>query len=305
MFSLSFDSYHRRFKHPLQTHHGLWFQRDGILLQLEDERGRIGVGEIAPLPWFGSESLEEALYFCHHLPAYFSLDALETIPATLPACQFGFGSALESLQNSAGLSTCENRALRHSALLPTGGAALAAWPALWEQGYRTYKLKIGVSSMAAEQELCQALLLELPPSAQLRLDANGGLDLQTTQAWLKMCDGLRPDYCIEYLEQPLPQVEDMLPLSKQYTTPIALDESVATLNQLIHCYEQGWPGIFVIKPAISGYPQRLRQFCQTHSIDAVFSSVFETEVGRRACLRLAEALSNRAVGFGIEHWFAD
>jgi o-succinylbenzoate synthase len=307
MFRLSFHPYHRRFKHPLQTHHGLWLQRDGILLQLEDERGRIGAGEIAPLPWFGSESLEEALYFCQHLPAHFSLDELETIPATLPACQFGFGSALESLQNSAGLSTCENRALLYSALLPTGEAALTAWPALWEQGYRTYKLKIGVSSMAVEQDLCRALLLELPSSAQLRLDANGGLDLQTTQAWLEMCDGLRPDSCIEYLEQPLPahQVAEMLLLSQQYTTPIALDESVATLNQLIHWHEKGWLGIFVIKPAISGYPQRLRQFCQTHSIDVVCSSVFETEVGRRACLQLAETLSTRAVGFGIEHWFAD
>ncbi|MEO0376361.1 MAG: o-succinylbenzoate synthase, partial [Cyanobacteria bacterium P01_A01_bin.17] len=38
---------------------------------------------------------------------------------------------------------------------------------------------------------------------------------------------------------------------------------------------------------------------------AVFSSVFETEVGRHACLQLAKTLSNRAVGFGLDHWFAD
>ncbi|MEO0376145.1 MAG: o-succinylbenzoate synthase, partial [Cyanobacteria bacterium P01_A01_bin.17] len=244
MFRLSFQPYQRRFKRPLRTHHGLWSQRDGILLQLEDERGRMGKGEIAPLPWFGSETLEEALSFCRHLPARFSLHELEAIPTALPACQFGFGSALESLGQRPAAS--ENKeALHHSALLPTGKAALRAWPALWEQGYRTYKLKIGVSSFATEQDLCRTLLLELPPSAQLRLDANGGLDARTAQQWLEICDAFRPTSDIEYLEQPLPvdQFEDMLRLSKQYTTPIALDESVATLAQLIHCYEKGWPGI--------------------------------------------------------------
>lgn len=60
-----------------------------------------------------------------------------------------------------------------------------------------------------------------------------------------------------------------------------------------------------MKPAILGYPQKLRQFCQAHALDTVFSSVFETEVGRSACLQLAHALSSRAVGFGLDHWFVD
>lgn len=306
MFQLSFHPYHRRFKRPLQTHHGFWSQRDGIVLQLEDEQGRKGQGEIAPLPWFGSETLEEALYFCRNLPTRFPLDELETIPARLPACQFGFGSALEALKGG-GSSASNEEGLLYSALLPTGVAALSAWKPLLAKGYRTFKLKIGVNTIAAEQQLCRALLLELPPSVQLRLDANGGLDLPLAQQWLEMCDGLRSAFNIEYLEQPLPTdaFEEMLALSQQYKTPIALDESVASFAQLIRCCQQGWPGIYVIKPAISGYPKKLRRFCQAHALDTVFSSVFETEVGRSACLQLAQALSSRAVGFGIEHWFAD
>jgi O-succinylbenzoate synthase len=99
----------------------------------------------------------------------------------------------------------------------------------------------------------------------------------------------------------------MLELSRQYSTPLALDESVATLAQLQNCYEQGWRGIFVIKPAIAGFPSQLRQFCQTHPIDAVFSSVFETAIGRTTGLSLAAELtsSDRAVGFGVSHWFSD
>jgi O-succinylbenzoate synthase len=50
----------------------------------------------------------------------------------------------------------------------------------------------------------------------------------------------------------------------------------------------------------------LRQFCQQHEIDAVFSSVFETAIGRQTALQLAAELSrkNRAVGFGVDHFFA-
>jgi O-succinylbenzoate synthase len=94
-------------------------------------------------------------------------------------------------------------------------------------------------------------------------------------------------------------------MSWHYSTPIALDESVATLDQLEDCYKRGWRGIFVIKTAIAGSPRRLRQFCQAHAIDAVFSSVFESAIARLAALQLAAELSNpnRAIGFGVNHWF--
>ena len=99
----------------------------------------------------------------------------------------------------------------------------------------------------------------------------------------------------------------MLELSTQYSTQLALDESVATLEQLEASYQQGWRGIFVIKPCIAGSPSRLRQFCREHEIDAVFSSVFETAIGRLAALKLAAENNhhNRAVGFGINHWFEE
>jgi o-succinylbenzoate synthase len=58
----------------------------------------------------------------------------------------------------------------------------------------------------------------------------------------------------------------------------------------------------VVKAAIAGYPQALRDFLNTHTVDVVFSSVFETEVGRRAALALAQVFnaSDRAIGFGVK-----
>ena len=297
-YRFEFCPYRRRFKQPLQTSHGTWDVREGIILRLSDE-SQTSWGEIAPLSWFGSETLEQALDFCSQLPDEITAETIFNIPAELPACQFGFESAREEL-----LSKEEGHSrYSYSGLLPAGEAALHQWQTLWKQGYRTFKWKIGVASIQAELKIFHSLIQALPTVAKLRLDANGGLTWQEANEWLLNCDRVG----IEFLEQPLPVAHEnaMLELSDRYSTQLALDESVATLNQLQASYQKGWRGIFVIKAAIAGSPSRLRQFCREHEIDAVFSSVFETTIGRKAALKLAGELSHydRAMGFGINHWF--
>lgn len=305
-YEFQFRPYGRSFKPPLQTSHGSWDVREGIILRLKGE-SRSGWGEIAPLSWFGSETLKQALDFCQQLPDKITAETIFSIPDDLPACQFGFESAWKELQGSEWQLPSS---LTYSALLPAGKAALQTWQTLWDQGYRTFKWKIGVYSIPDELQIFDLLTQTLPAAAKLRLDANGGLTYDDANLWLWTCDNVRVAdkrlLEIEFIEQPLPveQFEEMQKLSMCYSTPIALDESVAMLKQLKACYQQGWRGIFVIKPGIAGSPKRLRQFCHNHKIDAVFSSVFETVVGRRSALSLAAELSrpNRAVGFGVNHW---
>lgn len=306
-YRFQFRPYKRRFVRALTTSHGSWDIREGIILRLTDEIGKVGWGEIAPLSWFGSETLEQALLFCRELPQEVTDEMIFSIPDELPACQFGFESAREMNRQD------DNSAkfFCYSGLLPSGKGVLATWEKLWKEGYRTFKWKIGVYPIAEELEIFKRLAQTLPPSAKLRLDANGGLNYDEANLWLWTCDNLKANQEsleIEFIEQPLSveQFQAMLELSYCYGTPIALDESVATLNQLATCYQEGWREIFVIKPGIIGSPLRLREFCQQHEIDAVFSSVFETATGRQAALQLAAELSryNRAVGFGVNHWFS-
>ena len=292
--------YRRSFRRPLQTSHGLWTVREGIILRLTDDGGRVGFGEIAPLFWFGSEPFEDAIEFCQQLPKGIDFETIAAIPADLSACQFGFESAWEMLT----IEPTIKSELIYSALLPTGIAALDCWKDLWGLGYRTFKWKIGVAQIEDEIQLFEQLIQRLPPQASLRLDANAGLTRAQAETWLRVCD---LHLNLEFLEQPLAvtQLDLMQELSQKYSTPIAIDESVATLDQLQDCYQKGWRGIFVIKPAIVGSPSQLRKFCRENAIDAVFSSVFETAIGQQAGLRLAAELSlkNRAVGYGTSHWF--
>lgn len=302
-YQFDFRPYRRQFRQPLQTSHGIWEIREGIIIRLIDETDKIHFGEISPISWFGSETLSQALDFCRQLPSKITSETIFSVPANLPTCQFGFESAIE-IDNEENFDL-----LSQSILLPTGEAALAAIHKTIPtkvSNHDTFKWKIGVSDFSTEVQIFDRLIRALPATAKLRLDANGGLSLETANRWLRVCDRIPQ---IEFIEQPLGinQLPEMISLSQQYRTPIALDESVSNLDRIKDCYQQGWRGIFVIKSAIAGSPSKLKTFCQSHEIDTVFSSVFETEIGRKAALNLAATLQTkpRAIGFGIGDWFTE
>jgi o-succinylbenzoate synthase len=306
LYQFQFEPYCRQFKIPLRTSHGIWQVREGIIITLKDNQGNLGQGEIAPIPWFGSETIEEAKQFCQQQGNTIPDETITNISDRLPACQFAFESALINLAQKP-LVNLETQ-FNYAYLLPTGKQVL-------EQDYQiekfkactpTFKWKIAVAEATTEIALVKQLLTKLPVNARLRIDANGGLTLKDAHKWLEFT----ADYpTIEFIEQPLPpfQLTEMMLLQETYPTALALDESVTNFRQLQDCYNRGWRGIFVLKVAISGFPSRLRNFCQQHYLDLVFSSVFETEIGRQIALQLALELGNcdRAVGFGVNHWFSD
>ncbi len=295
-----FDLYQHPFKQPLRTNHGIWRVREGIIISLSD-RINTARGEIAPLSWFGSETISQALEFCQKLPENISLEDIAHIQDSLPCCQFAFESALLDLNQSK--SNIQENDLEYCYLLPAGETALSSWQEIYHQKHNTtFKWKIGVHSLDEEIEILQQLVKILPPQVKLRLDANGGLNITQAKRLLSITDSLDK---IEFIEQPLSPDDfaQMLQLSQEYTTPLALDESVASFQQLQQAAQQGWQGVFIIKASIMGFPTRLIQYCQQHSLDVVFSSVFETNIGRNAVLRLAQQLNHpRAFGFGVNYF---
>jgi o-succinylbenzoate synthase len=271
------------------------------MITLQDATGNRSDGEIAPLPSFGSEPLEQALAFCSHYSQGITETEIAQIPDPFPACQFAFQSALEGFS----LERRSKQALSLSVLLPAGETVLERWQSPYQQGERTFKWKIGVFALEQELAWFQQWVENLPNDVQIRLDANGGLTLSEAEKWLQTADSSGK---VEFIEQPLSpsQFERMQELEARFKTPVALDESVGTFKQLQACYGKGWRGIFVLKCAIAGSPRLLRQFCQQHQLDLVFSSVMETAVAREAVFRLARELNpKRALGFGIDDWFEE
>ena len=131
-----------------------------------------------------------------------------------------------------------------------------------------------------ERQLLEQLLKRLPPTARLRLDANGGWDRSTAEVWMQR---LRDDPRLDWLEQPL-AVEDQAGL-EQLTAlgPVALDESLHQHPEL----RSSWSGWQVRRPALEGDPRLLLRELQVGLPQRMLSTAFETGIGRRWLEHLA------------------
>ena len=309
---LEFRRYRVPFGREVRTAHRPWVEREGLLVRLEDEAGRSGYGEVAPIPWFGTETLEEAEEVLAKLGGAAEAASLEGIGERYGCVRFALASAL----SQDWVTPAEARRLPVAALLPAGKAALAAADQALESGFVALKWKVGVLAVTDELVVLDDLLARLPAHAKLRLDANGAWTTRQAVTVLERC-AARP---IEFIEQPCfaeasqgaaeqRRVADaLLGLANDYPTPIALDESVAGLASLRAWLDRDWPGVLVVKPALAGAPADVLALLASHRADVVFSSAFETAVGRQAALRLAFQFTGRqprALGFGVVPLFKD
>ncbi|HEY4247580.1 MAG TPA: o-succinylbenzoate synthase [Lacunisphaera sp.] len=285
---------------PLRTAHGWWREREGIIVRLENEAGEIGFGEIAPIPWFGTETMVEAEEICRKFSDMVSDDLLDNTGERFGCVRFALGQARE--RRAAAASA--NR-LAVAALLPAGREALRVFEEKLEGGFLAFKWKVGVGAVDDELALLDDLLARAPAHAKLRLDANGAWTRREAGRWLAAC----ADRPVELVEQPVtPEDEDSLRgLAADYPVTLALDESVVRLSEARRWQAMGWAGVFVIKPALAGTMAEISEWIVETKADVVFSSAIETTLGRSFILQtaLTQSLTNRALGFGVGEMFGD
>lgn len=309
-YQFSHLRYHLPFRTPVRTAHGLWSHREGVLVRLIDEQERVTYGEAAPIPWFGTETVEEVCAECERFGATVDDARLDEGPATLGCLR----AALSSARVGAPEPTNQEPRMV-AALLPSGRAALALIELKAEAGFRVFKWKVGVGDASDEMTLLDDLCARLPAGGKLRLDANGAWDHRTAARWLGRC----ANYPVEFVEQPIMaarvgdgalrgKVEDtLLGLAGDFPTPLALDESVVSGQDVTRWLALGWSGYFVVKPSLMGDVQGALAALAKAQAKVIFSSALETAVGAKAGLRTAFgwAGSGHALGFGVGPLFID
>ena len=304
MVELEFKAYRRSFAKAYQTASGSMRTRLGILIRLSDEEGRVGFGEAAPIESFGTESFISALSACSSLKGEFEYEADMAGLAAYPCVRFGVEFALSMMESDEEFTSVD-APWPVSSLVPNV-ADMEAVEVCLEAGYRCLKFKIGTRDFAEERQALDQVFGLTEGEVAIRLDANGALELSEARNWLEYL-GETP---VEFLEQPLTRGEEdtMRRLSVDYPTRIALDESIASVDDLNRCRDQHWEGLFVIKPSLSGQYGKLIESLKEGDADSlVFSSSLETMIGASAALSVAIEVGagENALGFGVESLFAD
>lgn len=286
---------------PVRTARGTFPRRESLVVSLTDDSGRAGgSGECAPWIGFGCETLADAENFLKTPRG----NVPEKIPARLPCLAHAFSAAKFFSKHPELRGLPPPDAAARARLLPRSREdapekILAAAARERENGFRVFKIKIGLAEPADELIFCEKILRGAPAGTRFRFDANGALP-----------ETLLPELCrisaapaLEFFEQPFPPTpendEKIFAASEKRGGKFALDESV----RAPWAFPRETRVVAVVKPLLVGdFPRLLAWLEDPAGADVVVSTVFEnSDAGRDAlrlaCSRVAEN-RRRAAGLG-------
>ncbi|GAA5021146.1 o-succinylbenzoate synthase [Terrabacter aeriphilus] len=170
-------------------------------------------------------------------------------------------------------------------------------------GCTTAKVKVAESGQVVDDDVDRvaAVRAALGPAGRIRVDANGGWDVETATTAL----GRLHAYDLEYAEQPCATVEELVGLRmalarKGIDVPIAADESIRKAEDPVRVARLGAADLVVVKVAPLGGVRRALEVVDACGLPAVVSSALDTSVGIAAGVALAAALPEleHACGLG-------
>ncbi|MFD1805300.1 o-succinylbenzoate synthase [Pasteurella oralis] len=264
-------------------------KREGLLVQVCCDDAQ-GWGEIAPLPEFSQETLEQAL---EQTVAWLKEWTMTTNKLSLehlyPSVAFGLSCALAEMKGLLG-----EAGNYQVAPLCYGDPDELYAPLNQMQGEKVAKIKVGMYE-ANRDGLIADMLLEAIPDLQLRLDANRSWTLTKAQMFAKY---VKPEHRarIQFLEEPCKTPAESLQFAQDTGIAIAWDE---TVREPDFCVEkQANLAALVIKPTLVGSLQRCIQLIeQAHQcgLKAVISSSIESSLGLTQLARIAQQYTPNTV----------
>ena len=268
-------------------------KREGIILKIEDEKGAVGYGEVAPMDGFSKETLKEAN---EALGAFLQTDTPDELSPP-PSVEFGVESAYLSLmanKNKCDISQVifpysKNRLPVHHQLIGSIEDCEAQVKEKQNTGTSTFKLKIGRQSLNDDLYKIKRIVSAFKSDTVLRLDANRAWDLETA---IKACKELKT-LPIEFIEEPTNHPKYLMDLKEETEIPLAIDE---TFQENFNVPLLGLPSVdvIIIKPSFIGGTTRCLELAQdilATDKKVVFTSAFETGLGCLITAHLAAAVS--------------
>lgn len=295
---------------PLSAAHCRPKTRTGLLVALRNDHDAVGWGDIAPLPGFSREDIDQAIQAATDLlsgiPAADSSGLAAMAQQSFPSVAFGIESALYSLRalqlwpGRTGSESVPVNGLLSGSLEEVESGARR----LMDAGYRTLKLKVGRNSIEEDLEKVAAVRRWADSSVRLRLDANQAWNLDEAIEFGRAAR----KYEIEHMEEPLRDSARLEDFYRGCGVAYALDESLRTMNPADVGARLGLAAL-ILKPTLLGGMEKSLQFVRRAlelDLVPVLSSSFESSVGLFALADMAAAVApETACGLGTAAWFAE
>ena len=237
--------------------------RDGVLI-----RGEAGWGEFSPF-W-----------------DYDHAEARSWWQAALEAADVGWPAAVRE-------------SVPVNVTVPAVDAATARRIVEASGGCRTAKVKVAErgQDLSAEVERLEAVRDALGPHGRIRVDANGGWDVDTALTRIAVLD--RAAGGLEYVEQPCATVEELAAVRRRTAVLVAADESVRRAEDPFAVVRAHAADIVVLKVQPLGGVRACLDLAERLGLPVVVSSALETSVGLAAGIALAAALPDLPYDCGL------
>jgi len=290
--------------------------REGYLIEISSDSNIKSISEIAPLPFFSIESLEDVI---HEVAMFKNKFVNQSVPPDIltqlstycPSVRFGIESAfLQLTAKSKELSLVEllhpnaKQIISVNALLVGDkNEIIKRATLLYEKGYCAFKIKIGRNSIQDDIEIVTTVRKIVGNDSKIRLDANRAYDVESTQSFFDKVQSMD----IDYIEEPF-QTFEMLADYLQTPNnqmPLALDESLTLMNpeDLNQLYSLK---AIVLKPMLLGYTNSMMFAKKAFAlgIQPVISSSFETSIGTYILASMG-AIIDTTIPIGVDTlaWF--
>lgn len=286
-----------RLKNPFSTNHGTMQDKEFFVIEMIDRDGVRGFGESVAFvtPWYTEETVKTT----EHMMEDFLIPLLFQAPISHPdevSSRFSTikrnnmaKAALEGaiwdlyakrnhqyLAQTLGGTKQEIDVGISIGIQPSSKELLLAIEKAVTEGYKRVKVKV---KKVWDVEILRDIRREFP-ELPLMVDANSAYTMQDVEH-LKKFD----EYHLMMMEQPLGQ-DDILEhakLQKELQTPICLDESIYSLDDVKMAVELGACKIINVKVGRVGgltETKRINDYCKAHDIPVWCGGMLDAGIGR-------------------------
>lgn len=164
-------------------------------------------------------------------------------------------------------------------------------------GCQTAKVKVAEPGQPESDDVdrVEAVRDAIGASGNVRVDANGGWDVDTAERMLSAL----ARFDLEYAEQPCPSLPELAALRRRVDVPLAADESIRRAEDPLRVQATEAADIVVLKAQPLGGVRAGLEIAAACGLPVVVSSAVDTSVGLAAGVALAAALPRLPYACGL------